>query len=291
MSFVACAGPGANTGGEAKDAPLLAVLELRNKLEGEQRKAVDAAYLTDVLRAAALETAPRLRVMTHENVLVLLQASGKTLEDCEGECEVDIGRKLGADLVVSGDILRFGSSFQLNLKLHDTHSGRLLSAQQAGALDVDDLGRAPGPAMVKLLAPVSGFSIARAAAPPRPRHFAVRAGLGTQTGILGVGFEYRPGPVAIAVGTGAYALSGGLSLAAGDGSGGWYGDLHGTWSRHGLVTKFSGSGWGAGVSAGYDFRPLPWLSFKTGLGAAYNSVKTANSRLPIVVDASVGLVF
>src|SRR4051812_22058741 len=69
----------------------------------------DARYLTDVVRAALLQAAPRLSVMTRENLLVLLQASGKDLAECEGECEVDTGRRIGADAVVSGDVLKFGT--------------------------------------------------------------------------------------------------------------------------------------------------------------------------------------
>ena len=47
-----------------------------------------------VLAAPALAkktpaVAPKLKVMTRENMLVMPEASGKTLAECEGECEVD----------------------------------------------------------------------------------------------------------------------------------------------------------------------------------------------------------
>src|SRR5438093_4718108 len=92
---------------------LVAVLEFRNKLP--DKDAVDAGYLTDVVRTAVLEQGAGLRVMTRENILVLLQSQGKRLEDCEGECEVDTGRRLGAEYVITGEVLRFGSSLKLNL--------------------------------------------------------------------------------------------------------------------------------------------------------------------------------
>ena len=41
-----------------------------------------------------LRSVPGVSLMTRENMLVLLQSSGKKLEDCEGECEVETGRRL-----------------------------------------------------------------------------------------------------------------------------------------------------------------------------------------------------
>ena len=102
----------------------------------------DARYLTDVVRAALLQAAPRLSVMTRENLLVLLQASGKDLAECEGECEVDTGRRIGADAVVSGDVLKFGSRFKLSLRLHETRGGQLLSAAVASGATLDELDTA-----------------------------------------------------------------------------------------------------------------------------------------------------
>ena len=102
----------------AAAAPVVGVLEFRDKVPPEQR--IDVAYLSDQVRAAVKEVLPQSRVITRENMLVLLQASGRNLEECEGECEVDTGRRIGADLVVSGEVLRFGTQYKLNMKLHDT---------------------------------------------------------------------------------------------------------------------------------------------------------------------------
>src|SRR5437870_450344 len=65
----------------------LAVLEFRNKLSPQDRAAVDGGYLSGQVRTAAVEAAPSLRVITKENLIVLLQSTGKDLESCEGECE------------------------------------------------------------------------------------------------------------------------------------------------------------------------------------------------------------
>ena len=71
---------------------------------------------------------PGLDIMTRENLVVLLQSTGKKLEECEGECEVDTGRRIGADTIVSGEIQKVGTRYKLTLRLHDTHEGRLLAS-------------------------------------------------------------------------------------------------------------------------------------------------------------------
>jgi TolB-like protein len=132
------------------DGKLLSVLELRNKLEGDARRAVDASYISDRIRAEVLDQRLGVQVMTRENMLVLLQSQGKSLAECEGECEVDTGRRLGADYVISGDVLRVGSLLKVSLKLHDTHGGTLLGAIAASGVDVEALD-ASLPAAVKHL--------------------------------------------------------------------------------------------------------------------------------------------
>jgi hypothetical protein len=136
----------------AAQAQTVAVLEFRDKVPSEQR--IDAGYLSDQVRAAVKELLPSARVITRENMLVLLQASGKDLADCEGECEVDTGRRIGADLVVSGELLRFGTQYKLNMKLHDTRSGELMTGAVASGTTADELDGHLRPAVGKLLAPL-----------------------------------------------------------------------------------------------------------------------------------------
>jgi hypothetical protein len=122
--------------GRLADGAQVAVLDFKR---GEGFSTGDARYLTDVVRGAVLQSAPRLAVMTRENLLVLLQASGKDLAECEGECEVDTGRRIGADAVVSGDLLKFGARLKLSLRLHETKGGRLLAAAVASGATLEDL--------------------------------------------------------------------------------------------------------------------------------------------------------
>jgi len=133
---------------------LMAVLELKNKLKGPEE--VDAGFLADEVRAAALKTVPGLRVITRENMLVLLKSTGRKLEECEGECEVDTGRRIGADLVVSGELLRFGTKYKLDLKLHETAGGSLLAGAVASGKTVDELDAAVPATVRELLAPLGG---------------------------------------------------------------------------------------------------------------------------------------
>jgi hypothetical protein len=142
--------------GASADSRALAVLELKNKLQGSSRDLVDAGFLTDQVRAGVLEAVPSLKVMTRDNLLVLLEASGKKLEECEGECEVDTGRRIGADLIVTGEILRFGEGLRVNLRLHETRSARLLSAAVASGTTADALEKDLHRAVVKLMSPLTG---------------------------------------------------------------------------------------------------------------------------------------
>jgi TolB-like protein len=122
--------------GRLADGAQVAVLDFKR---GDGFSKDDARYLTDVVRGAVLSTASRLAVMTRENLLVLLQASGKDLAECEGECEVDTGRRIGADAVVSGDLLKFGARLKLSLRLHETKGGRLLAAAVASGATLEEL--------------------------------------------------------------------------------------------------------------------------------------------------------
>ena len=144
--------PAANAAGASQDSapatsapsapaasPLVAVLEFHNRLQGDDRNALDANYLANAVRAAVKRARPASRLMTQENIQVLLASAHKTLEECQGECEVDTGRLLGADLIVTGDMLRVGSHLKLDLRMHDTRSGQLVAGSTAGGSSVDEL--------------------------------------------------------------------------------------------------------------------------------------------------------
>jgi len=136
----------------------LAVLDFKSDLAGNVLSPEDVRYFADSARGAALKTVPGLHVMTRENLLVLLQATGKDLASCEGECEVETGRRIGADLIISGDLLKIGSNFKLNLRLHETHNGQLLSGEIASGKSVDELDARTAEAVARLLKPVQALA-------------------------------------------------------------------------------------------------------------------------------------
>lgn len=165
--------PPASTSAPAqKAAPLgagskLAVLDFKNF--SKELKPEDVRYFTDVVRAAALKAAPTLQMMTRENLLVLLQASGTDLANCEGECEVDTGRRIGADGVVSGDILKVGSQYKLTLRLHETHEGQLLGAVVASGKSIDELDASTTNAAMELFGSgAGGKGVATGTSPQAP---------------------------------------------------------------------------------------------------------------------------
>ena len=108
-----------------------------------------------MVRGATLRAAPSLEVITRENLLVLLHENGKDAAACEGECEVDTGRRIGADAIISGEVLKLGSRYKISLKLHETQSGRLLSTGVSSGRSVDELDEGLQAAASVLLAPAA----------------------------------------------------------------------------------------------------------------------------------------
>ena len=115
----------------ASPAPLIAVLEFNSTLKGAEREDLDRAYFSDRVRRAALKALPGVRLMTRENMQVIAQSRGVDLEKCEGLCEVEIGQKLDADYVISGDLRRLAGAYRLTLKLYDVQGGQLLASEEA----------------------------------------------------------------------------------------------------------------------------------------------------------------
>src|SRR4051812_42624747 len=61
------------------------------------------------------------------------------------------GRRVGADYVATGDLLRFGSTFKLDLRLYETAQGRLLGGAQASGRSADELDERTPAAVAALL--------------------------------------------------------------------------------------------------------------------------------------------
>ena len=124
----------------AHAAPVLrvAVVELRNEGDLQAR---EVSYLTDQVRTQASAALPgeRFLVMTRESIVALLPP-GKTLADCaKQQCEVEVGRTIGADYIVTGEVLKFGDELRLNMKVHHCVSGAFLGSETAKGTKVNDL--------------------------------------------------------------------------------------------------------------------------------------------------------
>ena len=122
----------------------LAVLELTDAAGLDPG---EAHFLTSRVRGAASRLpTDRWFVMTEENLQAVLPP-GTDLADCQGGCEVETGRNIGAEVVVSGELARLGGSFTLTLRAHHTVDGALLGQEVATAptregLDAEAVGAA-----------------------------------------------------------------------------------------------------------------------------------------------------
>jgi len=96
--------------------------------------------LAQVARGEARRRLPEsLQVMSEENTVTILRDMGVNLAQCQGDCEVETGRKLGADWVMSLHVVRFGSSWTLQLNLFETATGALKGSEKAQVSREDDL--------------------------------------------------------------------------------------------------------------------------------------------------------
>ncbi len=82
---------------------------------------------------------PKYLVMTRENMMSILKEMGKGIEECVGECEVEIARNIGADYVISGEVYLIEDQYILSLKIHDTQGGHLLGREEAKSAKLTEL--------------------------------------------------------------------------------------------------------------------------------------------------------
>ncbi len=117
---------------------IISVLDLRNNAG---LSAAESAYLTDLVRDALARKLPLdyFTIMTRESILELLP-EGTRLSDClDASCEVEIGRILGADYVVSGEVLEFAGEQRLILKAHHCLSAAFVGSESAAGISLKEL--------------------------------------------------------------------------------------------------------------------------------------------------------
>ena len=96
----------------------------------------------------------RFILMTRENMETLLPP-GRSLEDCEGTCEVETGQLLAADWIITGGITKFGSSLRVSLKLHNTKTSAFVKGERAGGKSVEELEKPIQQAALSLVLSIS----------------------------------------------------------------------------------------------------------------------------------------
>lgn len=123
---------------ETRKPKRIAILELADRTRGQVSRE-EIHYLTNEMRRiAGLLPRDLFLVMTKENIEVLIDP-GQSLEECVGSCEVETGRLLGADWILTGEVIRFGKSLRVSVKLHDTRSGQYLAGESLKGKEVEDL--------------------------------------------------------------------------------------------------------------------------------------------------------
>jgi len=94
----------------------LAVLEMA--FSGEELTEEQIESLTDDIHARVAELTI-FRIMTKEGVSTILQGKHIDLKTCDEKCEIELGRKLRADMLVASRIIFSEKIFYIRLKLYD----------------------------------------------------------------------------------------------------------------------------------------------------------------------------
>ena len=152
VSAVAQGGRGASADGDAR-VQRVAVIDL-GVVGGAVAPDV-ARALTEMVRTTSLRLpSGRYQVITRENLLALLPPE-VSLEECtDAQCEIEFGRMVGADFVVTGEIARFGEVLQIQLRLYRTLDGILVSGESGRARSEEEVPDAVEEVTLALLSPL-----------------------------------------------------------------------------------------------------------------------------------------
>ena len=92
-------------------------------VEGTVSEAIKI-QLADETRAGTLAAVPKTQytVLTRENMLSVLKDQEKDATCFEGSCEVEIGRNIGADYIISGQVVQIEGTYLYSVKIHNKDS-------------------------------------------------------------------------------------------------------------------------------------------------------------------------
>ena len=157
---------------------VIAVLDFDNRAK---LKPDDVDYICGLVRekAAELLSGRPFSIMTKDNMMAMLPKDAD-LGECTGaECEVAAGRMIGADIIISGEVTRFGKKFKVVIKMHETHSAEFLGSKRGEAVTVGNLERPVQKAAEQLLRVLLGQSPATS---PTPGATSAKIGTGKVEG-------------------------------------------------------------------------------------------------------------
>ena len=99
--------------------------------------------LSDQSRIASSNALPadEYRVMTRESMLEILKDMGKDSSCLSGKCEIELARNIGADYVITGDLLKIDDTYLLTLKLHNSETGQLMAGKEVTSISLLELIR------------------------------------------------------------------------------------------------------------------------------------------------------
>lgn len=123
---------------ETQTAPKrIAALDVQSKSDIEEQELI---YISDLMRGAVRRALPgnRFLLMTRENIADLMPGGG-TLNDCVGDCAVTVGRKLGAEFVISSELFVLQSGRKLSLSLYNTTDANLVASTAVSGADLAEL--------------------------------------------------------------------------------------------------------------------------------------------------------
>ena len=132
----------------------IAALDVQSKSDIADQELI---YLSDLLRGAVRRALPgdRFLLMTRENIAELLP-KGVSVNDCIGDCAVTVGRKLGADYVVTSELFVLQGGRKLSLSLYSTKDSNLIASNAIAAADLSELEGKVKQSVAELLVSLSG---------------------------------------------------------------------------------------------------------------------------------------
>jgi TolB-like protein len=111
-------------------------LEIAKAIPAEAR-----VSLSDLLREKLVNTG-RFRVVDRNNMDKIMKEQGFQLQDCTSkECAVQIGRLLGVEKMVSGNVTKLGQTYIISAQMTNVETGEIeqMSSDRCGGCEVDQL--------------------------------------------------------------------------------------------------------------------------------------------------------